>query len=138
MMTERAFACATCGRLDMTTSATKKYCSKVCNQRHLRAVNRGYCEAERQRKRSKYASDAQYRSNELRRNATWKIDHPEARREERRRARIREIFGNNAGADLYAMVEQLRRVFGNAADLEAAAAFVVAKLYPEGVPVAER
>ena len=59
--------------------------------------------------------------------------HPAARTEERRRARIRKIIGNNAGADLYAMVKQLRRVFCNAADLEEAAAFVVAKLHPGGV-----
>jgi hypothetical protein len=44
------------------------------------------------------------------------------------------IIGNNAGADLYVMVRHMRTVLANASDIEAVAAFVVAKLRHHPIP----
>jgi hypothetical protein len=56
----------------------------------------GVAEHLRQLQRDRYSSDADYRAQQYDRVAEWKADHPEARREERRRAHLRKIVARYA------------------------------------------
>jgi hypothetical protein len=99
----------------------------LCKSRHHR-TKPGIIESERQQKRARYRSDAAYRAASLKRSGDYKRTHKAARREERRRARLRKMLAATPGVDVYALVPRMRHAISNASDPLSIAAFVAAKL----------
>lgn len=104
--------CLECG---VFLSTRRMFCTPACKARHHRQ-RPGVAEHERQLKRDRYHADADYRAQQYERVASWKTDHPEARREERQRAHLRKIIMRYAEiVDIDTVMRDLRYVSTHAA-----------------------
>jgi hypothetical protein len=117
--------CLQCGERLPTQ---RMFCTSSCKARHHR--NRpGVADHLRQLQRDRYHADADYRAHEHSRSATWKINHPEARREERRRALLRKLIARYAEViSIDVVMRDLTYFVMHAADLQAAVAVVIGEI----------